>query len=537
LTSSSVEALGPPPNRRFGTIRLTASLGAGAFFALAAPESNLYPTLWLGMAALAALLEEPRQPAVGSTRVRRLLQGSGRGLAFGIGANVVALRFVPDVIQRFTPLPWALGCLALLLLACEQGVRWAVAAVVRTHLARRGVPGWLAFGAGVFVGTFVPAVFPWTPAGGVTPIPQMVQLAELAGERGVTLLMALSSGLLASSVRDWASSRRETAGDRKRAAARRSLFAAWAAVGVPMLTFAFGQLRIAHVEEERSRALTTKIALIDPATPALERWDPAMAVGILQRLTSLTRKAEKDGADLTIWPEAAYPVQVAHGSRYCPIGARAILPMGVRGPVLTGLIMTGDDGDLWNSAAVCRTDGTLSRPYDKIRLLWFGETIPLLDRIPWIRRTFARGTGLVGGENNVVQVAGSVRASVLNCFEDTLPAAGREAMSDRPNLLVNVTNDAWFAGSGESELHLRLAALRAVESRRDLVRAVNFGPTSWVDAAGVVRGRYDAPLPGILLASPALLEAGPTLYDRLGDAPTSLLLLLVVFRRARRMRV
>jgi apolipoprotein N-acyltransferase len=109
---------------------------------------------------------------------------------------------------------------------------------------------------------------------------------------------------------------------------------------------------------------------------------------------------------------------------------------------------------------------------------------------------------------------------VLNCFEDTLPAAGRETFDGQsPNLLVNVTNDAWFFGSDESELHLRLAAMRGVELRRDLVRAVNRGPTSWVDAAGRVRARYDLKIPGVLMAEPSLLETSPTPFARFGEWP------------------
>jgi apolipoprotein N-acyltransferase len=501
-------------SRRFHV--LVASLGAGVVFALAAPPTNLYVALWVGMAGLAFALDEPVELPPAAGRVRRALVGSARGLAFGVGANVVALRFVPDVVARFTPLPWAAGCLALVLLACEQGVRWAVAGLVHVQLSRRGTPTWLAFGIGIYVGTFVPAVFPWSAAGGVTPIPEMVQLAELVGERGVTLLMALSAGLLASALR--------ARSDRPR---RPALLRLGAAALLPLLTFAFGKMRIRDVENVRATAPTVRVGLVEPSTQALERWDPMRAEGILARLTTLTQKAEKEGAELTVWPEAAYPIPVAHGSRYCPIGARAILPMGVRGPVLAGMVMTGADGDLWNSAVLCRTDGTMSRPSDKLRLLWFGETVPILDRIPWIRRTFSRGTGLVPGIANVVQVSGPVRASVLNCFEDTLPDAGRDAMADHPNLLVNITNDAWFAGSAESELHLRLAVLRAVESRRDLVRAVNLGPTTWVDAAGVIRGRYEGPFAGLLMTHPALLEGGPTLYDRFGDVPAFLLALLL----------
>jgi apolipoprotein N-acyltransferase len=432
---------------------------------------------------------------------------------------------VPMVVARFTPLPWAAGALALLLLSVEQSLRWVVAGVVHKQLTRRAVPGWAAFAAGVYAGTFAPVVFPWSAAGGVTPWPAMVQLADLVGERGVTLLMALSAGLVAGAARA------VLAREARRAATLGAL-----GVALPLATLAYGAFRIHAVEARRVHAPTIKVGLVQPSVGAVERWEDEIARAILDRLTTLTESAEHRGAALTIWPEGAYPKPVAHASRRCPLGAWAILPYGVRGPVLTGMIMTGGHGDTWNSAAVCSADGTLSQPYDKLHLLWFGETVPYLDRIPWIRETFARGTGMLPGERNVMLEAGKARVSVLNCFEDTLPDAGRTAMADGPNLLVNVTNDAWFEGSAESELHLRLAVLRAVEARRDLVRAVNFGPTTWVDAAGRVRGRYASDLPGTLLAEPALLDTPLTFYARWGDAPTVLVAIAALFGLSRTKR-
>jgi apolipoprotein N-acyltransferase len=115
--------------------------------------------------------------------------------------------------------------------------------------------------------------------------------------------------------------------------------------------------------------------------------------------------------------------------------------------------------------------------------------------------------------------------AVLNCLEDILPSAGREAIAVMPNLLVNITNDAWFAGTAESEYHLLLSRLRSVELRRDLVRAVNFGPTSWVDAAGRVLARLPADRPGLLMTHPALLDAPLTPFARWGEWPLSLVLL------------
>jgi apolipoprotein N-acyltransferase len=354
----------------------------------------------------------------------------------------------------------------------------------------------------------------------------MVQLAEGIGERGVTFLMALSAGLLAGGVAALRAKR-----------PRLAVLKLVSAALLPLLMFLEGRARILGMEAKRREAPVAHVALIQPSVDAHDRWNGALSGTILDKLTRATAHAEHSGAELTVWPEAAYPYLVGHLTRRCPVGSLAMLPYGVRGPVLAGLVMTGANGDVLNSAAVCQTDGTLSKPQDKMRLLWFGETIPWLDRIPWVRARFTRGVGLVAGEEVVLQRAGKVRAAVLNCFEDTLPDAGREAMAARPNLLVNMTNDAWFAGSAESELHLRLAVLRAVESRRDLVRAVNEGVTSWVDAAGVVRARTEGPLRNVLMADAALLETSETPFDRFGDWPLAALLAASVglgFWRTRR---
>jgi apolipoprotein N-acyltransferase len=498
-------------------LRLAAAGAAGAFLALVGPPSNLYPALWVGMAALAYLVDG-RPPVSASSRwprLRRALDGAGLGLAFGVSANLVFFRFVPTTVGRFTGLPFAAGALCLVLLALLQGLAWVAATFVQAHLSRRGVPSWVSFAIGVYAGTFVPAVFWWSPAGPLSPLPEMIQLADLVGERGVTLLMALSAGLLAAALRQ---------GPPR--SARTWLFVG-AALALPLLTFAEGKVRIAHVERDRKEAPTIEIGLVEPSLGAVLRWDASQRPGILAGLVALTESAEKQGALLTIWSEGVYPFATKHGSLKAPEGAHAVTPPSVHGPVLVGFTTLGKGSDQYNSAAICTADGAMSPPQDKMRLLAFGEDLPLVGRIPWVRTTFKRGVGLVPGSHNVIQATGPVRASVLICVEDTLPEAGRDAMADRPNLLVNLTNDAWFEGSREGELHLRLSVLRSVESRRDMVRTVNVGPTSWVDAAGVVVSRYDGPPSGVLMATPALLEWNPTPYDRFGDVPTALVLALV----------
>ncbi|WP_394843741.1 apolipoprotein N-acyltransferase [Pendulispora brunnea] len=508
--------------RRRRLILFSLACLSGAFFACASPPFDLVSALWFGMAAFAYSLQECAEAAVPFSWFR----GGLLGLGFGIGANVVALRFVPGVITRFTPLPYSVGIVALVLLAASQALRWVVAAWAWNALTRRHerwrVPRPVAFAVAVYIGTWVPVIFPWNPAGGATLHPELVQLADTIGERGVSALMALSAGFLAVAVR------------------QRQLRTAWAALALPALMYLHGRVRMGEIDALRARAKTATVALVQPSVEATERWDRTRARHILTLLTELTQRAERDGAELTIWHESAYPYEMAHASRRAPMASWTMLQPGVHGPVLTGLVLRDggpplaaadfqrSETERFNSAIVAHGDGTLSQPYDKLHLLWFGETVPLADAIPWIRRTFARGLGLTPGTSQVVLDVGKVRATVLICFEDTLPAAGREAMALAPNLLVNVTNDAWFtageAESTESELHLRMAVMRSIEGRRDMVRAVNFGPTSWVDAAGRVRGRYASITPGVLLATPALLETPATLYTRFGDLPFALVL-------------
>lgn len=491
------------------------ALFSGAVFALTSPPTDQHALVLVGLAGFSWLVR--------SAETKR--RGALFGLCFGAGANLVALRFVPEVIVRFTPLPYAVALLAWALLSLAQGLSWALAGAVGVALRRRGAPAFLAFAAGVYVALFIPGLFPWTPAGGLSPWPMTVQLAELFGERGVSFVVALGAGLLA-----------EAGAARGRG---RALYIGLAAA-LASVTLAYGGLRMGAVERARRAATTARVGLLQAGTTAKVRWEPEAAPGIRKKLNDLTRVAEARGVDLVVWPEASFPYTLPHASRSAGVGERAVLAPGVHGPVVVGLTMIRDARASTNSALVARGDGSLSAPYDKRHLLAFGEVVPLADEIPWLRETFARGTGLVPGDHSAPLEAGQIRAGILICYEDNLPEAGREAMTAGgtrpPNLLVNLTNDAWFAGSAEGELHLRLAVLRAVETRRDLVRAVNLGPTSFVDATGRVRARYEAALPKVLDVDVALLELGRTPYVRFGDTPLALLIALAALAHVWRAR-
>lgn len=495
---------------------LLLAAGGGLVVGLGAFE-RAWPLMGLGLVPFAMGLGRAASPPAGGWR--RVFEGGLRGLLFGMVAQALVEWFVLGAVVRFTSIPWAAGALVLLLHAAIQSVPSVLAAIVTLRLARLGVPRWAAFAIGVFAGTLVPTVFPWTIAGGLTPWPALVQLGDLIGERGVTALVAAAAGLVAEGIERILS----------KADAKRGAVLAACGVGLVGLLAIHGTLRIARIDAELREAPKARIALVQPDIEAHERWELSMTPVTLAKLSALTRGVENRGAELTVWPEAAYPFPFPANTTTDQPGSFAILQEGVRGPVLTGLITNDASGNKHNSAVVCE-NGKVSAPYHKMHLVWFGEVVPFGDVSPWMRKTFALGLGLSPGEHQVLLPAlgGRVRAAVLNCFEDSLPGAGRETFAGQnPNLIVNITNDAWFYGSRESELHARIAVMRAVELRRDLVRAVNRGHTTWIDAAGRVRARYDLPMAGAIVAEPALLQTPPTAYARFGDWPFALLCLVV----------
>lgn len=511
---------------------LLAALG-GIAFALTAPPTDLYPSALLGMALLAFSLAD----APGFFRA------AGRGALWATAAGIVGLRFVPLVIQRFTPLGTGLSYLALVLLAAAQSIPWALGSGLCAFLVKRGrIPLEMAFGAGTLCALLIPTIFAWTPAGLSSPWPELVQLADLIGERGVSVLLAACAALCARSalrVLGRAPGKPAPSPPPPPRFTHRALHPALGALVLLIAMAVHGRLRIAQIQRDSRPLPTVPIALVNHSIGAHERWDRKNHPMILRRLRNLTVQAEREGALLTVWPEAAYPHPLEHTQRLTPSDARAIVGKGVRGPILTGLITRAPpvmiDGAIeynsYNSATLVLPNGTAQPPYDKLQLLWFGEMVPGGAYFPALRRIFQKSGGLIPGSKPIAlhltpeddperTGAPALQMGVLNCYEDTLAGVGRQIVQAlRPNLLVNVTNDVWFAGTAEPELHARLAVMRAVELRLDLIRAVNYGVTSWVDASGTTRLRKEEANPFVVMVHPAIREEKLTPYARLGDVP------------------
>jgi apolipoprotein N-acyltransferase len=218
--------------------------------------------------------------------------------------------------------------------------------------------------------------------------------------------------------------------------------------------------------------------------------------------------AAAERPSLIIWPETALPFFLR---REAELGPRVqAFVRETRIPMLIGSPDVGEDGRLYNSAFFLGPDGVIRGRYDKRHLVPFGEYVPL-QRVFFFLDKLVTGIGDFGrGRSATVFQGDGYRFSVMICYEVIFPAEVREFTQAGAELLVNITNDAWFGESGAPYQHLAMAAIRAVENGSYLVRAANTGVSAVI-----------APTGAILAQTPLFVETGlaGTVYPRAGKTP------------------
>lgn len=304
-------------------------------------------------------------------------------------------------------------------------------------------------------------------------------------------------------------------------------------------TLAYGHFRLA---QDTQRPGPT-VALIQGSIDADWKRDPGKVQRIFNHYFRLSRKAldnRQHQIDLVVWPETMFPMPWIVGRD----GSDQERPMddnqhvrqlaqvlGV--PVLLGIETRRYDGNSfrrYNSAVALDTSGRLLGRYDKMHLVMFGEYVPFAQWFPQLYRLTPLRGGITAGDRPTAIVVDGTRFAPNICFETVLPhvVAGQvRALSRRaeaPDVLVNLTNDAWFWGSSELEMHLACDVFRSVECRRPMLVAANGGISAWIDANGVIRRQAGRRTQEVIVADVAL-DTRRSIYAWLGDWPSGVCLM------------
>ncbi|NLF24854.1 MAG: apolipoprotein N-acyltransferase [Deltaproteobacteria bacterium] len=276
---------------------------------------------------------------------------------------------------------------------------------------------------------------------------------------------------------------------------------------------------------------TQTVALVQANLTIAEKHDIKYFKQNTARYLALSKEARRHKPNLLIiWPETVLqewiPAEVGHvkhDSRVPYLGEDAAL--------LLGTFSVENNRYLFNSAMAVLPDGSVPPPYHKRILMPFGEYMPFATWLPWIQSlnpgaaNFSSGSS--AGVFNIPIMDALTETKVLKvapliCYEDVVQSLAREAVLAGAELLVNLTNDAWFGRSVAPYQHHQIAAFRSIENRRYLLRSTNSGLTAVVDATGATTASIPPFSEGVLFADLQPFSVR-TIYSRIGDLPWWLL--------------
>jgi apolipoprotein N-acyltransferase len=454
------------------------------------------------------------------------------GYVTGAVSAVGLLYWTALVVVQYGGLPLPAGILVMLALCLAFSIfpalfGWALGRTTTTF----GLAGLLA-APFLWVGTELLRSrtffqFPWCLLGySQQGLPEMIQVAPVTAVYGVSFLIVLVCSLLAFTALG------------KRPGARRT--AALAIALVVGGTWAYGRWAMARPVAETGR---TTVGLVQGGVRQEDKWVPENAWQNVGRHLRLTEEAAARGARLVVWPESAVPFLFDEDPALASLLRDLVRRRGIY------LYFGNDDrerddggGRIFVGAKLLAPDGRVVARYRKMHLVPFGEYVPLQPLFTLGGRFAAKLVQEVSdftpGREATTGVVDGHAVGGFICYEAIFPALVRRFTADGAELLVNVTNDAWYGTTSAPYQHLAMAAFRAAENRRYLVRAANTGITAVVDPWGRVVSStrlFDT----TVLVREVPFTTGLTFYARHGDvfaracAAVALAALAATLRRRR----
>ena len=255
-------------------------------------------------------------------------------------------------------------------------------------------------------------------------------------------------------------------------------------------------------------AAAQKIRLVQPSIPQADKWDRDKRQKHFDQILRLST-SKMPIPRLVVWPETAFSAFPGRNAALLRDMATAALPFD--GNLITGLPRL-ENGRLFNSAALVDAMGEITAIYDKRRLVPFGEFAPFRRFLPFVD-VIAGPVDFSAGENDsLFDVPGYGKVRLLICYE-TIFSGEIVNGEARPDLIVNITNDAWFGRTLGPWQHLAQSRMRAVEEGIAVIRVANNGISAGFDGFGRSLGQIDLDDTGIIdVAAPPALS--PTLFSK-----------------------
>lgn len=445
-----------------------------------------------------------------------LMRGYAVGYAFGLGWFGLGAWWLAPTLHTFGHLSWLVAILCVALVGCVMAALPALLGWLCWRTAGRTAWVLAAFPAATVCEEWLRGHLftglPWTALGNVLLDTPAIGWASWFGVYGVAALPALAAAVVALlGMRQWRP----------------------ALAGGVLAALLFWIAPHVGVEPQGS---AHRAALVQGNIPQDQKWDAAFVDETMQRYADLSASAADgdSGLELIIWPEAAVPFFLERAPGWNGwLNAqieRWHTPLLFGGLKLTGE-RTAQNGLLADDPLAATTE---PRPFaGKHHLVPFGEYVP--SWIPFLHALVPEIADFKPAADSGVLLLRGHHYGALICYESLFPEEARRRVLNGADVLVNVTNDAWYGTTPAAWQHFQAARMRAVESGRYVLRAANTGVTAVITPAGSVQASLPWWQQGSLVASYYMSDV-QTPYVRWGDWPllAALLMLAMAWQAGRK---
>lgn len=466
---------------------------SGFLYFLAFPGVDLWPLSFVALA-----------PLIIALRGQKTRRATGLGWTAGFTMTMFGFYWLLEMLKVFSGFGKEICFFFMAILCAYQAGRIALAGWLYGRAEARGWPAPLVFALAFVASELVfPLLFPWYYGATVHNAWVFAQVADLGGGYLVGLVLVAANLGVAEVVM---AMREGRARDRRVMAV---------AVAAPLCALAYGYPRMRSIDAQAAAAPAVKIGIVQGNQPLLGRRH---ALKVHQKRT---KELKEKGVDLVVWSEGSTGMSNRETPGYSEV--RQIITNRLGVPTIVGGLLSQRPpkgrSRYFNTALLADETGKIIGRYDKQYLLAFGEYLPFGETFPklydWSPNSshFARGTSiepLVWGDHKI---------SALICYEDILPDFVNGMVKHaNPDLIVNLTNDAWFGDSTEPWIHMALAKMRAIEHRRYFVRSTNSGVSVIIDPVGRVPLQSGTFTEEALIGVAKWMRAS-TVYEAIGDWP------------------
>ncbi|MBW2370587.1 MAG: apolipoprotein N-acyltransferase, partial [Deltaproteobacteria bacterium] len=371
------------------------------------------------------------------------------GLLTGLVHYLTLLYWLAGTMNTYGGMSWFLSIPILFLFSFYLALYIALFSVTVGRLIRN--PGqclwllpvvWVAveyLRAKLFTG------FPWALLGhSQYEALQIIQISDIFGVYGVSGLVALANGCL---LLAWL----HLAGEdwHGRDIARRHVVGACLCFSLVMATvLVYGIRQMGVLDRKPAQTESARIAVIQGNIRQSDKWDPAFRVATVQKYIDLSRAAKLKAADLIVWPETATPFYFLQEKPFTGIIQQVIRSRDAHFLIGSPSFQETDGETVYyNSAYLMNPDGQSAGKYSKAHLVPFGEYVPYGKWLPFVGKIVeAVGDFSPGKEGETLEWDGH-RLGIQICYEMVFPKLSRKMVENQANLLINITNDAWYGRS------------------------------------------------------------------------------------------